>query len=125
MKRFIENEVNIDFLEQALERGYRPYVDSMKCSDRVPSYYLGSVQKRITDDHGTRYFININMYDMSAINSNAQTRFTASVDCQITVDSETSKVLDASFSFEDFDSAEKLLDDIWSKMSFDHYERTS
>lgn len=57
-------KVSIENLEKS---GYRKYIDSMKSAqgqELLSNHpYKGSWQKRIADDKGIKYFINIDLYD--------------------------------------------------------------
>jgi len=47
------NEINNAFEQEMIDAGYKPFKSSFK------QYAERGFQKRITDEHGTKYFINI------------------------------------------------------------------
>ncbi|GMA73709.1 hypothetical protein GCM10025880_01260 [Methylorubrum aminovorans] len=56
--------------DEFLAAGYKPYHDSFKArgEEHVPDdrrMYVGSVQKRVRDARGTRYFLNVDLYDFT------------------------------------------------------------
>lgn len=110
------------FLAQAEAKGYKPYVDSLKRDDNldVPNFYLGSVQLRMRDDIGTRYFVNVDMFDVSALTRRPE-HLVTTANVQFHVDEDN--VVDVSQTFTDLDKVEALFDDMWRKMSFGYYSK--
>lgn len=45
-------------VQTLLDNGYRPYQDTM-AQQNLQDWYRATYQRRVTDEHGTRYFINI------------------------------------------------------------------
>ncbi|MBO9428840.1 hypothetical protein [Sulfitobacter sp. R18_1] len=125
MDSIIREKNNEAFLKEGEERGYRPYIDSLKAqkNQRTPGFYQGSIQKRVADDDGTRYFLNIDMFDMGAVSIRASNHWSARAWVQFHVESEHGKVADVEISFENFADTEAFFDDIWTKMEFGHYEK--
>ena len=124
MEQVTISSVNKDFLKEAADRGYKSYVDSLKSNDpATKNAYLGSVQKRITDDKGCKYFISIDMYEprkigieRDGIMSTVETQFH-------TQESWRGKSVNVSFSFEGFQDAEAEMERIWTTLGFAYYEK--
>ena len=51
-------------VQNLIKEGYKPFQDILHTSK---TEYMGSYQKRVTDENDTKYFINVNIYDLSKI----------------------------------------------------------
>jgi hypothetical protein len=124
MDAIIRNELNEAFLKEGEERGFRPYIDSFKARDNenTPGFYQGSIQKRVSDSSGTRYFINIDMFDMSSVSSRATYQWSARAWVQFHLDDEDDDTADVAMSFESFAKTEAFFADMWKNMKFGYYD---
>ncbi|MHC5779695.1 hypothetical protein [Nostoc sp.] len=93
-----------------LTAGYRQYKET---GFRAAEFLL---QKRICDVNGTKYFINIYLYDLKGEEVfDSEVRFTKNLKLySITVSS-----------FQSVEEIEKIFEDLWERMCFDYQERTS
>jgi hypothetical protein len=126
MDDIIRNEANASFLQHAEQRGYSRYVDYTQ-SDVIrshPGFYLGSVQKRIRDENGIRYLIDIAMFDNAIVTSKALHRLGTQVSVQFVADEEKRDRVSVSFAFEGFEEAEERLAKMWEAMEFGYYDRS-
>jgi hypothetical protein len=126
MDTIIRNDLNEGFLREAEERGYRAYVDqtNLDLIRSHPGFYMGSVQKRVRDDQGTRYFIGIEMFNLGVVTSKALVRFSARASVQFHVDDARKKVANVNVEFTSFEEIEDFFDTMWRKMGFGYYERS-
>ncbi|MFK0731391.1 MAG: hypothetical protein ACFKPT_02730 [Gloeotrichia echinulata GP01] len=96
--------------EDFLEAGYRQYKE---VGFRHAEFLL---QKRIRDVNGTKYFLNIYIYDLKGKEVlDSEARFTKNL-----------KLYSISVSsFQSVEEVEKIFEDLWERMHFDYQERTS
>tara|TARA_R100000687_G_scaffold21299_1_gene17753 strand:+ start:391 stop:789 length:399 start_codon:yes stop_codon:yes gene_type:complete len=128
MNTIIRSEKNAAFLEEAEARGYKPYVNHLKSSQMAstPNFYLGSVQLRLTDRFGTRYFIGIDMYDMDVLNMPRPSGpLSCSAEVQFHRENEDDDVVDVTISHKSFDETEGFFHRMWASMNFGYYEKTA
>jgi hypothetical protein len=93
-----------------LEAGYRQYKNTgFRTSELL-------LQKRICDVNGTKYFLNIYLYNIEGKEMfDAEARFTKNL-----------KLYSISVSsFQSVEEIEKIFEDLWERMCFDYQERTS
>ncbi|SFF17091.1 hypothetical protein [Methylobacterium sp. yr596] len=106
--------------------GYRPYHDNFKEGDEryKPAdqrMYQGSQQKRVTDERGTRYFINVDLYDFTV--AQLQAGRSAGAHVQFSTVDEMGAVCDVSRSVEgSIEEVEHFFADLWSRMGWGYYE---
>ncbi|QLE47880.1 hypothetical protein FD724_07540 [Nostoc sp. C057] len=93
-----------------LEAGYRQYQET---GFRHADFLL---QKRIYDVIGTKYFLNIYVYNIESREAfDSEVRFTKNLKLYcITVSK-----------FQSVEEIEKIFEDLWERMCFDYQERTS
>jgi predicted hydrocarbon binding protein len=93
-----------------LAAGYRQYKET---SFRHAEFLL---QKRIYDVIGTKYFINIYLYDLQGEEVfDSETQFTKNLKLYCIAVSR----------FQSVEEIEKIFEDLWERMCFDYQERTS
>jgi len=128
MNTIIRSEKNAAFLQEAEAHGYKPYVNHLKASQMssTPNFYLGSVQLRLTDRFGTRYFIGIDMYDMDAISlSRPSGPLSCSAEVQFHRENETDDVVDVTLAHNSFRETEDFFHRMWASMNFGYYEKSA
>lgn len=128
MNTIIRSEKNKAFLEEAEGRGYMTYVNHIKASNMAstPGFYMGSVQLRITDRFGTRYFIGIDMYDMTVLDlSIPKGPLACTAEVQFHRQSDGTDVVDVSLEHLSFEETERFFSRMWISMNFGYYEKTS
>jgi len=126
MKDVIRSEKNEAFLQEAEARGYTQYVNRMSADQNasLPGFYLGSVQRKITDRFGIRYFININMFDMDVLSlPRSGDPLSCSVEVQFSRDNDDKEVVDVTIQHRSFDETEGFLHRMWASMNFGYYEK--
>lgn len=74
------------------------------------------LQKRISDDQGTKYFINVYPYDMMLGNHTHQSFY---LDCHF---ERLGHSLNLSYPVESPEQAESLAEEFWTKFGCDYYE---
>lgn len=128
MKDVIRSEKNEAFLQEAETRGYTQYVNRMSADQNasVPGFYLGSVQRKMTDRFGIRYFININMYNIHALNlPQPGNPLSCSAEVQFHRENEACDVVNVTISHNSFEETEDFLHRMWASMNFGYYEKTA
>lgn len=126
MKDVIRSEKNEAFLQEAGARGYTQYVNRMSADQNasLPGFYLGSVQRKITDRFGIRYFININMFNMDVLSlPRPGDPLSCSVEVQFNRDNDGKEVVDVTIQHRNFDETEGFLHRMWASMNFGYYEK--
>ena len=120
MDQIIETDVNAEFLAEARRRGYRPYINVMHASSNktTPGLYMGSMQVAMRDDIGLRYYINIDMWDMSRLRDIPGQNFSARAEVQFHVGGEDDATVDVAINHRSFAQTESFYHDMWHKMSF-------
>lgn len=93
-----------------LEAGYKQY---QKTGFRHAEFLL---QKRIYDVIGTKYFLNIYLYNLKGKEAfDSEVQFTKNLKLYCIAVSE----------FQSVEEIEKIFEDLWERMCFDYKERTS
>ncbi|MEH2384897.1 MAG: hypothetical protein V7K14_03700 [Nostoc sp.] len=93
-----------------LEAGYRQYKET---GFRAAEFLL---QKRIFDVNGTKYFLNIYLYNLESKEVfDSEVRFTKNLKLYSITVSE----------FQSVEEIENIFEDLWERMCFDYQERTS
>lgn len=111
--------------DEFLAAGYKPYDDRLRGIDEKykpleERMYVGSAQKRVDDERGTRYFLSVNFYDFRRHNG----RRCASADVQFHADDEMrGQCINVSASVDgDVAQIEALISDIWHRQGWGYYE---
>lgn len=127
MNNVLEVAANSSFLQEAVKRGYKPFFDPNEGDQHkeFPGLYLGSVQKRVTDEIGTRYFITMTMFDMGQLPTKMKIPFKPSATVQFHVKDGFGQTINVEVSDESIDVIEQMLDDIWTKVGYGYYERSA
>jgi len=107
--------------------GYRPYSDSMKGRGEeniLPSerMYQGSMQKRVVDEFGTRYFVNVDFYDFSRVRPASQASRSLSAHVQFSILNEMRRVVNVEGVDGSPAEIEEFFANLWSQMQWGHYE---
>ncbi len=98
-----------------MDAGYKPYVNRVKKSE----WYLGSVQKRVQNERGTAYFIDVDFWDFDGRKSaSAHVQFYTPDERRDYINIER-QVTGAIADLEEFFSA------VWLRMGFGYYEEFS
>ena len=109
--------------------GYRPYRDSLKGQGEahVPldqRMYQGSMQKRVQDEKGTRYFVNVDFYDFSRVTYPPSMPRSLSAHVQFSVQDRMARVADVgAIDGESPAAIEAFFADLWQRMGWGYYER--
>jgi hypothetical protein len=100
--------------------GWLSYRDSLK--DRDAGFYQGSWQKRVRDENGTRYFINVNLWHFPA---HPDDRKSAAAEVQFSEVGEERNVVNVTplRTFGSIDEIEAYFADVWAKLGLGYYER--
>jgi len=99
-----------ELTDELLAKGYKKHVSETYNILKSTSILY---QKRITDGHGTRYFINAWYYDSDLVKDTVQ------FDVQFTMDDD--QVVDVCLPTNDIDFAEAEFDRIWTGMLYNYY----
>lgn len=120
MKEIKRTATNAAFLQEAQSRGYGSFVDSSK---NDPDY-LGSIQKRLADESGTFYFINMNMFDISRYRlPEGASKLMVEIDLQFhTEPNLEGRAVNLKLSFTEFDADEAFIQELWSSGPYAHYQ---
>lgn len=112
--------------DEFLAAGYKPYHDSFKArgEEHVPDdrrMYVGSVQKRVRDGRGTRYFLSVDLYDFTMHQGG---RRSASVSVQFQMaDEDHAGCADVRRHIEgSVSETEAWFADLWHRMGWGYYE---
>ena len=117
----------MDFMSALLDNGYRYWEDKLKGSE-------GLYQKRVKDEKGTKYFLNVYHWDWTKYDPNTVRPDSFTYDGQFRLDEEgKDNTINVSFGGDFLDNdhtevttiedAEKFFEDLFNKMKFDYYER--
>lgn len=116
----LEGEV-AKFERDAVSHGYSRYRDPMH---HRRSGYLFSVQKRIWEAEDTRYFVNLDVWDMAELSRGQAQRLSLEANVQFhTEDGHEGHFVNVSTPFRGFEETEAFFDQMWSSMGFGRYER--
>ena len=99
--------------EMFLNNGYKPYEADNK-------YFM---QKCIRNEHGKKYFINVNMFDMRRFNKNIESLSDFAYDADVqfnTVDEETFEV--KLFEVINPKQVENFFERVWKNMTCEYYD---
>ncbi|MHC2016275.1 hypothetical protein [Methylobacterium sp. CM6247] len=114
--------------EDFLVAGYKPYRDGLKDSgerhtpidDRM---YQGSVQKRVRDYRGTRYFINVDLYDFTKARQDGLEHRSVGPNVQFSVRDDMDETVDVSgVQGDTIAEIEAFFANLWSRMRWGYYE---
>jgi len=98
------------------ESGYKKHVaDFYKELMGTDTLY----QKRITDEYGTRYFINAWYFDNAIVKDSIQ------FDVQFTIDEDTQDHINVTLVTNDIKFTEAEFDKLWNRMNYEYYEAWS
>ncbi|WP_430913947.1 hypothetical protein [Methylobacterium sp. sgz302541] len=106
--------------------GYKPFTDSLLAhrEEHTPAdrrMYVGSMQKRVTDRRGTRYFVNVALWDLT-MHEGGRRSASASVHFQMLDDNwdgaaEVRRSVEGSVA-----ETEEWYADLWQRMGWAYYE---
>lgn len=105
----------------AAERGYRRYQDPFH---HRKGGYLFSMQLRVREGADTRYFVNVDAWDMGAVSRGQDPRLSLEASVQFnTADGHDGAYVNVKTPFEGFEETEAFFARMWSAMGFGRYER--
>jgi hypothetical protein len=107
--------MNCPWADDFAAAGYKPYHDFIKGrpEDR---FYKGSWQRRIIDDRGTRYFINVNLYEFDGTRA-------ASAEVQFhTLDDREGDAINIDRRVNAIPEIEAFFAEVWEKLGCGYYE---
>lgn len=110
----MENQ-NTPLQQELLSRGYKKYTSESYRTDTL-------FQKRVEDELGILYFIDVWYYPRTVFHNGNETEDTIEVTVQYR-DQNGYPIMDVNLFEKDIDKAEVLLAQIWCDMSLGYYEK--
>lgn len=110
-----------ELVRDALERGWIRYRDVMHDGK---TGYLGSLQKRVEDECGTRYFVNLDIWDMGSVTRGMTPGLAVEAHAQFREAGPDGTWVNLRRPHADLAETEAFFDRVWTTMGFGMYERT-
>ena len=107
--------------------GYKPFRDHLKDTERhrpeAERFYQGSMQKRVRDERGTRYFVNVDFWDMAGFPGSGVRNRSHSAHVQFSVRDEIRETVNVEGVTRKAPAeTEAFFADVWSCMGWGYYE---